>query len=337
MLPASNRGIGMSLGFPDVCLTPPVPLPVPYPNMGFNAMSAIFSPVVKVSMLPALNMASFVPMTMGDELGIAHPTFKGTGRYTMGNPIVHIDMLPAINLLCPTTGNNFNDPLGVVVMPSLTNVFFTYRASGADDAATGRLPIEAIDAHVPCFEGDRARSCVESAWLGPGVGYLAIQVFSLDVPARVYCAIKALAAGGLETLVIDLRGNPGGELNAFVELAGDFLEAGSVVARLVDTDGDETVVRSTNRSPHRAPLWIVVDRWTASAAELFAGCLQWHGRAVVIGERTHGKGVAQSPLLTIAGVADATAAHVNLPDGGPVHGVGVTPDVAIGEPRSREE
>jgi C-terminal processing protease CtpA/Prc len=42
-------------------------------------------------------------------------------------------------------------------------------------------------------------------------------------------------------------------------------------------------------------------------------------------------------LLTIAGVADATAAHVNLPDGGPVHGVGVTPDVAIGEPRSREE
>jgi carboxyl-terminal processing protease len=77
MLPASNRGVGMSLGFPDVCLTPPVPLPVPYPNMGFNAMSAVFSPVVKVSMLPALNMASFVPMTMGDELGIAHPTFKG--------------------------------------------------------------------------------------------------------------------------------------------------------------------------------------------------------------------------------------------------------------------
>src|SRR6185436_40551 len=100
MLPANNKGIGMSLGFPDVCLTPPVPLPVPYPNIALNALAAIFSPVVKLCMLPALNMASFMPMTMGDEAGLAHPTFKGTGRYPMGNPIVHIDMLPAINLLC---------------------------------------------------------------------------------------------------------------------------------------------------------------------------------------------------------------------------------------------
>jgi carboxyl-terminal processing protease len=162
------------------------------------------------------------------------------------------------------------------------------------------------------------------------VGYLAIRVFSLDVPARVYCAMKALLAEGLETLVVDLRGNPGGELTAFLELTGDFLEAGSVVARLVDAEGDETVYRSTNRDPYRVPLWVLVDRGTASAAELFAGCLQWHGRAVVAGEKSHGKGIAQSPLLAVAGIEDSTVTRVSLPDGRSVHGLGVQPDVDLG-------
>ena len=101
MLPASNKGVGMNSGFPDVCLTPPVPLPVPYPNFALHAMAVPFSPVVKVTMMPALNMASKIPMTMGDELGIAHPMFKQMGAFTMGNPKIYIDKLPGINLLCP--------------------------------------------------------------------------------------------------------------------------------------------------------------------------------------------------------------------------------------------
>jgi carboxyl-terminal processing protease len=332
MLPASNKGIGMSLGFPDVCLTPPVPLPVPYPNIALNVLMAIFSPVVKVSMLPALNMAAFTPMTMGDEAGLAHPTFKGTGRYTMGNPIVHIDMLPAINLLCPTTGNNFNDPLGLVVMPSLTNVFFTYRAGGGEE---GILPIPAVDSQLLSLEpGDGP---VRTAWLGEGVGYLAIRVFSLDVPARVYSAIRALEAEGLTTLVLDVRGNPGGELTAFLELAGDFLEPDSVVARVIDVDGDETAHRSRSSRPYRVPVWILVDRSTASAAELFAGCLQAHGRAVILGETTYGKGTAQQFLSSPSAEEAVTWATVTLPDGTPIHGVGVRPDIELQRPQHERE
>ena len=91
MLPASNRGAGQNIGFPDVCLTPAPPappVPVPYPNIGMNAQALGFSPIVKVSMVNALNMGSTISMTSGDEAGAAHPTIKGQGKWTMGNPIV---------------------------------------------------------------------------------------------------------------------------------------------------------------------------------------------------------------------------------------------------------
>ncbi len=137
MLPASNKGVGMNIGFPDVCLTPvgPAVVPIPYPNIALNAMAVPFSPVVKVTMMPALNMGSKIPMTMGDEPGVAHPMYKQMGAYTMGNPIVYVDKLPAINLLCPTTGNNMNDGLGAVLVPSVTNVLYTLAPSSPEGGA----------------------------------------------------------------------------------------------------------------------------------------------------------------------------------------------------------
>src|SRR4051812_18030329 len=101
MLPASNRGVGMNIGFPDVCLTPavPAPVPVPYPNIAMNVQAAPFSPIVKVTMMPAINMGSKIPMSLGDDAGVAHPVFKTMGMYTMGNPVVLVNSLPAVNLL----------------------------------------------------------------------------------------------------------------------------------------------------------------------------------------------------------------------------------------------
>src|SRR5262245_907327 len=136
MLPASNRGAGMNMGFPDVCNTPvgPATAPLPYPNIAMNAQAVPFSPIVKVSMMPALNMGSQIPMTIGDEAGVAHPTIKGPGRYTVGNPIVSIDGMPAINLGCPTTGNNMNNGLGAVLVPSAVNVFYCLALDDLDGA-----------------------------------------------------------------------------------------------------------------------------------------------------------------------------------------------------------
>ncbi|WP_437817259.1 S41 family peptidase [Sorangium sp. So ce1078] len=334
MLTANNKAVGMSVGLPDVCLSPLLGL-FPFPNFHLNATMFPFSFNVWLSMAPALNLASFSPITMGDQAGTLHPTFMGQGRHTIGSFRIFINLLPGTMHLSLRIGNNFNCCVGVQALPSRTNVYYAYNAGSAGGARPASAPVLAeLDALVasqnPCGS---ASPVVDSARIGPGIGYLRIRRFSLDVPARVHMAIGALEAEGLETLVLDLRDNPGGELTAFLELAGDFLEPGSVLGRAIDADGDEVVYRSSHRNPCRAPLWILVDRGTASAAELFAGCLQWHGRAVVAGERTYGKGTAlkvvedpeeRAPML-------APAAMMVLPGGEAIHGTGVKPDVELGE------
>lgn len=331
MLPANNKGMGMSAGFPDLCLSPVLGL-FPFPNFSFNAMKVPFSPNVWFSMLPALNMASFSPISLGDQLGTLHPTFMGTARHILGNFRTLINFLPSTSLLSPRIGNNFNCPLGLQVIPSLTNVFLTYNTGDAVEGRAAVMPANVEDLLASLDLGGSS-SPVDGAWLGEGVGYLRIHRFSLDVPSRVHSALQPLLAGGLETLVIDLRGNPGGELTAFLELAGDFLEPGSVIVRAIDADGDETVYRSSHDDPHRMPLWILVDRGTASAAELFAGCLQWHGRAVIAGETTFGKGTALAlrPEPASGEPVLAAVASLVLPDGQPIQGVGVRPDIELGE------
>jgi carboxyl-terminal processing protease len=335
MLPANNKGAGMDFGFPDVCLTPPAALPIPHPNFSLNAMKLPFSPNVWFSMLPALNMASFSPITLGDQAGTLHPTFMGQSRHTIGNFRVLINFLPGTTLLCSRIGNNFNCVLGIQVLPSMTNVFLTYKAGEARPAGAA-MPAD-LERLLASLDPCGSTSPVESALLGPGVGYLRIRRFSLDVPSRFYTAMSALQAEGVETLIVDVRGNPGGELTAFLELAGDFLEPGSVLARALDADGDEVVYRSSHPDPYRVPLWILVDGETASAAELFAGCLQWHGRAVVAGETTYGKGAALKLLPDpAAGAPVLTAvATVLLPDGRPIQGTGVQPDVVYRSWRPR--
>ncbi|WP_438016783.1 S41 family peptidase [Sorangium sp. So ce315] len=311
MLPASNNGAGMSIGFPDVCLTPvgPVVVPIPYPNFALNAMAVNFSVKVKVAMMNALNLGTTIPMTFGMEPGVAHPLYMDVGAYVAGNSKVIIEGLPAINLTCPTTGNAGNNAVGAVLVPSAVNVFYTCAAA----------PEEVLS----------GAGNVEHALLGDGIGVIRIRVFSLDVPALVYRAMRALEAEGMRELVIDLCDNPGGELRAFVELAGDFLPAGSVVATVTDGDGDEVVYRSRQEAPYTAPVTILVNRGTASAAELFAGCLMAHGRAAIAGERTYGKGVGQALCAGEGGARMAAAVRVTLPGGADVQGVGLAPELPV--------
>jgi carboxyl-terminal processing protease len=104
MLPASVKGPGMNMGFPDVCLTPsfPSPIPIPYPNMGMHAMAAPFCATILLGMMPALNQGSMIPMTMGDEPGVANPLYKQMGTFTMGSPKVILHGLPAVTLTSRT-------------------------------------------------------------------------------------------------------------------------------------------------------------------------------------------------------------------------------------------
>jgi carboxyl-terminal processing protease len=327
MLPASNRGAGGNFGFPDVCLTPvgPAVVPIPYPNVALNAMAASFSPNVLFTMMPALNMGTVIPLTLGDQPGVANPTVMGPAEYTTGVFDVLVNGLPAISLTNMSTGNDMNDGLASVLVPSVTNVFLMFAGGAGEQAGAPDTPGEALGRLARALPRDG--SAVSDALLGEGVGYVRVAVFSSDVPARVYTAVRRLEAAGMRELVLDLRHNPGGELNAALELAGDFLEPGSELARVVDDDGDETVHSARGEPSYRFPLLVLVDRATASAAELFAGCLQAHGRARLAGEPTYGKGAGAALVPLPDGSLRARTARFTLPGGRPVQGHGLVPDL----------
>jgi carboxyl-terminal processing protease len=341
VLPAAIRGGGLCFCVIDVCLTPmppPVPpAPIPYVNGGVHVMAILFVPNVTMTGMNVLTVMSIIPLTMGDEPGVANPNFMQAARFTIGNPTVRAAFFAVVSLLCLTTGNNGNAPVGMVVIAGALTVLLAYAPGGdeaaalvpakdpADRRALGPADVDALHRALASV-GRPDGPPVEARMIEPGVGGLAIRVFSADVPARVFSAVRDLSAQGMRAMVIDLRDNPGGEVTAFVELASDFLEEGSVVATMFDAEGDATVFRTYREQAYRFPVTLLVNARTASAAELFAGSLKAHGRARVVGETTYGKGLGQTMLTDEDGVTRATAvARYRMPDGSEVHGVGVSP------------
>jgi carboxyl-terminal processing protease len=326
MLPAANRGAGANLCAPDVCTTAGG-APAPFVNDAAHAMAVPFSPVVFVSMMNALNLLSEIPLTTGDEPGVLGPGPMLAGAFVTGNPVVNVDGVPAVNLTCVATGNAGN-AVGAALVPDVVNVFYCHAglAGGRGDGrALDADDVEAIQASLD--EAPPPRGTM----LEDGVALLRIAAFTADLSTRVYNELRRLEAGiegGVRALILDLRGNPGGDLDACLRLAEDFLPAGAEILTMVDADGDALVYRSHRDRPYRMPLGVLVDRGTASAAELFAGCLKAHGRAVIAGERTHGKGSAQTILAgrDAPGAAYATVATFLLPDGERVEGRGVLPN-----------
>lgn len=347
MLLASNNGAGQNMGFPDTCNTPTGvtgTAPIPYPNIANNAQATPFSAIVRVTGMNALNQNTKIPMTSGDEAGVAHSSFMQQAGYAMGNPVVFIEKSPGINLTCPSNGNNMNCSSACVAVPSATTVFYTLRPTVGvplgDPAATSESQARPrTDPHGRALDQDGLEGlgeamvapAVSARRLSALVAYVRISIFNATVPTLVFRALRRLGGGSQGALVIDLRGNPGGDTDAMVRLADDFLRQDAVIMRQVDDEGDEQIIRARQADPYDVDLAILVDADTASAAELFAGCLQHHGRAVVVGERTHGKGRGQRvvPDLSGHGVYYASVASCHLADGRPIEGHGIEPDLRI--------
>ncbi len=175
--------------------------------------------------------------------------------------------------------------------------------------------------------------------LEPGYGYLRISQFSETTGPDTLAAIRALeeAAGGkLRGLVLDLRNNPGGVLDAAVEVSDAFLEDGTIVSaegrsaesrfRMEAMEGD--LVRG-------AAIAVLVNQGSASAAEIVAGALRDNGRAKLLGQKTFGKGSVQTVLPLEDGQAlKLTTSRYFTPSGVSIHERGIEPDVPLPEPEA---
>ena len=127
-----------------------------------------------------------------------------------------------------------------------------------------------------------------------GVGYLAVTSFSNETPQEFDRAIDFLRSRGMRGLILDLRHDFGGVLEAAVRIADRFLSEGTIVS--TEGRGDPIVYRATEKGTwlEGTPVVVLVDRDTASASEVLAGALQDHRAAVLVGEPTYGKGMVQT-------------------------------------------
>jgi carboxyl-terminal processing protease len=160
-------------------------------------------------------------------------------------------------------------------------------------AATGRVEtVEITRDAVP------QPSIPEAYMLKPGIGYIAMTGgFNTTTYNELQLALEKLHAEGMNMLVLDLRNNPGGLVIQAVRSANAFLRRGQVIVTQKGRirDSSMTYVADNDR-PDQTPLVVMVNRFTASAAEILAGALQDHDRALIVGETSFGKGLVQLPF-----------------------------------------
>ena len=163
-------------------------------------------------------------------------------------------------------------------------------------------------------------------------GYLRVTHFTDATPRDFDRALADLqSTGPLRGLVLDLRGNPGGVLESSVSVADEFLDSGIIVRAEGRTAESRFELRATAGDALRsAPLVVLIDRGSASGAEIVAGALRDHGRATLMGERTFGKGSVQTVMPLANGQAlKLTTSRYFTPSGASIHDRGLEPDVSL--------
>ena len=261
-----------------------------------------------------------------------------------GSPAAASGLLPG-DVLLAVDGHPLADGLRILDLikiiggPIDTTVSLTVRHADGGPPATYKM--KRAEVHQPTVKG--YRRAADNSWnfvIGddPRIGYVRLTQFTGNSYAEVRAAVDGLLAGGMKGLVLDLRFNPGGELE----------QAERIIDVLVPKGRTILTTRGTHRPEQRAisdgrdslpdfPLVVLVNEYSASAAEIVSGSLMDNGRAVVVGQRTFGKGSVQEvvALPDAGGELKLTVAYYYLPSGRLVHrrkdatDWGVNPQVVV--------
>ena len=213
-----------------------------------------------------------------------------------GDVISEIESIPTDDLTLDEVVKRLKGPKGTTVHIKILRV-------GIKEP----IPLTIVRAAIP------TNSISNTLMLRPGIGYIRIKDFTATTVRELDDAIDKLREQGMQKLVLDLRGNPGGLLDAAVGVADHFLDKGQMIVytkgRTADSAQDYTAPGKHQKL--EVPLVVVVNRGSASASEIVAGAIQDHDRGLVVGETSWGKGLVQSvyTLQYGAGLALTTSKY----------------------------
>ncbi|MGE5644178.1 MAG: S41 family peptidase [Acidobacteriota bacterium] len=235
----------------------------------------------------------------GNGKTIVIAPFTGSPAYKAGirpgDTILAVDDKPTEKLTLTEIADLLKGPRG-------TRVKVTIGREGSETPLTFQL----VRDEIP-------RKTVRDAfWLKPGIAFLEIDSFNENTSRDVEENLKRLGEHNIKGLVLDMRGNPGGLLNEGVAVAGRFLLKGqTVVSHRGRASAEKPYTARNGNGAYDYPIVVLVNRYSASAAEIVAGALQDHDRAWILGENTFGKGLVQTvyPLSENTGLALTTARY----------------------------
>ncbi|MFM7087350.1 MAG: S41 family peptidase [Cyanobium sp.] len=219
-----------------------------------------------------------------------------------------------------TKGMSTEDAVRLIRGKAGTSVKLVLRRKGQDlDVPLTR---ELIELHAVSHQ-------VNVAPDGTKVGYVRLRQFNANASKDMRAAIRDLESKGVQGYVLDLRSNPGGLLMASVEIGRQWLNEGIIVSTKT-RDGIQDVRRATGRAITSRPLVVLVNEGSASASEILSGALQENKRAVLVGQKTFGKGLVQS----VRGLSDGSGMTVTIakyltPLNHDIHKRGIVPDVSV--------
>jgi carboxyl-terminal processing protease len=264
-----------------------------------------------------------IVVTVKDDLLTVVRVYPGTpakkAGISEGDVIIKVGGQETKGLDLETAVGLMRGPVGSKIKLSLTR---------KDNPAIRELEVPREQINVPTVEG----SMISDS----GVGYLALTQFTMKTPEEVEAVLERLKKQGMRGLILDLRDNPGGELRAAVKVAEHFIPAGPAVYIDYRKGKDETYTVRGNQI--NIPLVVLINRASASAAEILAGAIKDTGSGFLIGEKTFGKGIVQElfRLDNGAGLKLTTARYLT-PAKHDIHKKGIEPDVVVAQESGKED